>query len=504
VPLEGHGGDDVSLPIRVDRPASERPPRSLRAVVNAASTGVTVVLLATAGAFAAVTTYLHRASRNLEVAVESVNMSEELQGALINYNRASNRYLRAWTASRPEELTELESRFRRLLAGSQGYIDSPGKTAALAEVRENADRYFSGRRQMESSSPPSPEVQSSAAVSLDGAFLALEELAQINLERARALRAQVARWAGVADALSAAMAFVALVSLTASVAGLRRYAWQPLQGLHAAIARFGEGDKASRATEGGPAELHDIATTFNGMADALARQERNRISFLGSVAHDIRNPLMAMRMTLDRLARSRPPFEDQTVRHAVGLVSRQVSRLERLVADFLDTTAIEAGTFDVRVEPHDLREIVEEAVDLVKSTSPDHRFEVELPTTPVVVECDATRMSQVLFNLVVNAVKYSSPGSSVSVSLGREATGVVIGVSDEGIGIDPADFTRIFEPFNRVEDVRGRFPGVGLGLSVVRGIVQAHGGRVDVESVPGKGSTFRVRLPAHEEHRAAA
>jgi signal transduction histidine kinase len=118
-----------------------------------------------------------------------------------------------------------------------------------------------------------------------------------------------------------------------------------------------------------------------------------------------------------------------------------------------------------------------------------------MPTEPVVVVCDPTRVAQVLENLVTNAIKYSPAGGAVDVTLAAGAEEVVVSVADTGLGIEPGMLETIFEPFRRVSPSKNVSPGVGLGLSICRRIVVAHGGRIDVVSKPGQGTTFQVHLP---------
>jgi signal transduction histidine kinase len=139
---------------------------------------------------------------------------------------------------------------------------------------------------------------------------------------------------------------------------------------------------------------------------------------------------------------------------------------------------------------------VEQGVELFQAPSRGDRFDLVLPDHEVQTRCDRVRLEQVLMNLLSNAVKYSPPGSRITVTLECNGDGAVLAVADQGVGIAPEDQRRLFDPFRRTETSRAAFPGVGLGLFVVRRIVQAHGGRIEIDSAPGRGSTFRVRLPA--------
>ena len=142
-----------------------------------------------------------------------------------------------------------------------------------------------------------------------------------------------------------------------------------------------------------------------------------------------------------------------------------------------------------------MRSLVEEVVELHRPSSELHRFEYTVPETPVPWRCDSTRLSQVLTNLVSNAIKYSPKGGVVSLRLEATDHEAVVSVTDEGVGVAPGDIANLFEPFMRSRAASKDIPGVGLGLSVSRRIALAHGGDIEVESRAGVGSTFRLRLP---------
>jgi signal transduction histidine kinase len=177
------------------------------------------------------------------------------------------------------------------------------------------------------------------------------------------------------------------------------------------------------------------------------------------------------------------------------ILERQLGRLTRMVGDLLDASRIEAGELELNVEEVDLRKVAREVVELYAPTSPAHQVELEAPEQPVRVRADPLRLEQVVSNLVSNAIKYAPEGGPVKVVVGVEGDEAVLAVKDRGVGIPPEEIPDLFLPFRRRAMTRNLAPGAGLGLSVVRRILQAHGGRIEVESVQGTGSTFRIRLP---------
>jgi signal transduction histidine kinase len=230
------------------------------------------------------------------------------------------------------------------------------------------------------------------------------------------------------------------------------------------------------------------------MAVSLTRQYESQLSFLAAVAHDLRNPLSALKMSANILATDRTLSPD-TVSNFASIINRQVHALDRMVGDLLDTSRIEAGHLELRITDVDLRNVARDAFDLFKLAAEEHQLAINLPDSPTMVRCDPVRIQQVLNNLISNAIKYSAPQTKIELKLLGDEQRVCVEVSDEGVGISPDELPYIFEPFRRTKTSKDEVPGVGLGLSVAQRIVRAHGGRISVESQVGKGSTFRVDLP---------
>jgi signal transduction histidine kinase len=231
------------------------------------------------------------------------------------------------------------------------------------------------------------------------------------------------------------------------------------------------------------------------MASALAAQRQAQMAFLGAVAHDLRNPLSALQLSVAVLRVGDPASSPALVRQTVERIERQLTRMERMLGDFLDIARIEAGQLELRVEEHDAGMLVAEVAELFQATSRDHHVEVRLPAHPVPIHCDHLRIEQVITNLISNAIKYSPTGSPIEVGLVPRTDEIELRVTDHGVGISAEDRAHLFEPFRRLRVSAQGVPGMGLGLYAVHKIVEAHGGRITVESAPGAGSTFRVWLP---------
>ena len=180
-----------------------------------------------------------------------------------------------------------------------------------------------------------------------------------------------------------------------------------------------------------------------------------------------------------------------------GQLTQLARYLDRLLQDLLDTARIEAGQFELEYSVHDVTVLVKDAVELHKNWPIPHHFRLEIPDQPLLCMCDEARISQVLTNLLSNAMKYSPDRSTITVKAAADEELVIVEVTDQGIGIDSSELKSIFKPFRRTTATRGVYPGTGLGLSASRRIIESHGGRLEVESRLGAGSTFTVFLPIH-------
>jgi len=225
------------------------------------------------------------------------------------------------------------------------------------------------------------------------------------------------------------------------------------------------------------------------------RALRVKDEFVASVSHELRTPLTSIRGYVD-LLRERDDLPDDAS-HFLGVVARNAERLGRLVADLLHSAQVDLGPMQVVRTRGDLAHIVREAVSAAApvATVAGVTVESEVPDE-LVVMMDRDRMRQVVDNLVSNALKYTPHGGRVSVHLRQDGERVELAVHDTGIGIAGPDRDRLFTRFFRARQAAERnIQGVGLGLSIARSIVESHGGRIEVDSQPGEGSVFRVRVP---------
>ncbi len=243
-------------------------------------------------------------------------------------------------------------------------------------------------------------------------------------------------------------------------------------------------------------ELEGAVLVFHDITE-LRRLERIRQDFVANVSHELRTPVSSIKGYAETLL-SGALDDKQNALDFVKIIQHDSDRLARLIEDLLDLARIESGKMKMVFMPLDLCSLVNRTIRIIEpqARAKDIRISAQLPENLPTVIADEARISQVLINLLDNAVKYTPQSGEVKVSVTPLSKAVQIDVSDNGIGIPEDDLPRIFERFYRVDKARSReLGGTGLGLSIVKHIVIAHGGNVSVSSVPGKGSTFSFILP---------
>lgn len=231
--------------------------------------------------------------------------------------------------------------------------------------------------------------------------------------------------------------------------------------------------------------------------ESLRLADQRKDEFLATLGHELRNPLASL-LSAVHLSRLTGPA-DARMRRISEVMERQVTHLARLVDDLLEVSRITRGLIEVRREPLDLVSIVRSALDSARPAleAARHELIVSLPDTQVCVLGDAVRLTQVFANLLTNAAKYTNDGGRIEVALTQDAGRVSVSIRDNGIGIPPVHLTGVFEMFMQVDrSNRNAQGGLGIGLTLVRSLVEMHGGRVEAHSDGvGQGSEFVVTLP---------
>lgn len=271
----------------------------------------------------------------------------------------------------------------------------------------------------------------------------------------------------------------------------------PIQEMQAATTRLAAGDLSQRVPVRTRDELGALAQSLNAMAAELERLDAMRREFVADASHELRTPVANLAVATEALRASLPqPSGDAAA--LLDSIEHEVGRLRGLVETLLDLSAIESTRVRLHIVPADLREVVREVLRSFQPRAARQRIALELvePPHPVVARVDPDRMTQVLNNLLDNALKFTPPEGRVTVRVVEERDRVALTVEDTGPGIPPADLPHIFDRFFKADRSRSGRQGAGLGLAIARALVRAQGGRLAAENCPEAGARFTVILPA--------
>jgi signal transduction histidine kinase len=369
----------------------------------------------------------------------------------------------------------------------EALVTTAGEAALLREARTGLDQY---RRLLDQ-----PTGTSSGhvhpAITLEDVLDRLYQASEAELRRRQTSLETMARRTRVLG-LTALVAAV-LIGLGLGAFAVLRVA-RPLNQLRAATQTVAAREFSQPLEAAGPIEIRDLTQAFNGMAAQLGEIDRLKDEFFTGISHDLRTPLAAIGWSADLLqGGSAGPLTPKQQR-LVETIQSSSQRLLALVGQILELGRLRAGRLQLDLRPTDLRRAIGRALDEVRPLA-EHgqlRLDAAMPVDLPPVSADAERVQQIVVNLLANAVRFTPPGGHVSVSAVRETTEVAVQVADTGVGI-PADLvSKIFDPYEQAHRGRG---GSGVGLTVVRGLVEAHGGRVWAESEEGRGSRFTFTLP---------
>ena len=246
------------------------------------------------------------------------------------------------------------------------------------------------------------------------------------------------------------------------------------------------------------AVIQDI-TARKQLQDKLREEERRKDEFLAILAHELRNPLAPLRTGLELLEHAPAHERAADVRAMMG---RQLTHMVRLIDDLLDMSRISRGKIQLQMERIDAADALGQGLEASRPVvqARGHELSVKLPSEPVFVNADPTRVAQIVANLVNNAAKFTAPGGRIGVVLKRDGADASISVTDTGQGLAPDMLERVFDMFIQAGDGQRADGGLGIGLAIVKGLAALHGGTVSAHSAgQGKGAEFVVRLPASDE-----
>ena len=280
-------------------------------------------------------------------------------------------------------------------------------------------------------------------------------------------------------------AFVFAISLTA-----------PIKAMTSAIRRMGKGDLTARVKVHASGELKELADSYNAMAEKIENFDQSRSQFVQNASHELKTPLATMKLLLENLI-YQPDMPSELRAEFMQDMNHEIDRLSGIITDLLTLTKMDSEETAIKHEKFDFTELCIGAVHALQPAAEKNRLTLTMDVAKdVTLQGDESKLGQVIYNLIDNAIKYTPEGGSVHVTMKTDGRNAVFAVRDTGVGIPEEDAKHIFDRFYRVDKARSRETGgTGLGLSIVRQMVQLHRGEIKVDSVFGKGSTFTVTLP---------
>ena len=313
---------------------------------------------------------------------------------------------------------------------------------------------------------------------------------------------------GPAELLRSMLVIAPVVLLGAAALGwwLAGTSVQPLLGIIDELEAITDGRSLHRrlAVPRSGDEIQRLVVTLNGMLARLEQSFASLRRFTADASHELKTPLMVLRAGVERgLTHPQTPRD---VMQGLDETLDQINQMTEMVDDLLTLARADEGRAPLALEETDLRELVADVSETAGMLGEDGNLTVttEIPDEPVRLAVDRHRIRELLLNLVTNAIKYTPPGGVVGLTLGAAEDHATLMVTDTGIGIAPGDLPHIFDRFWRADPARSRTgdrPGVGLGLAITKWIAEAHGGSITVQSRPGRGSVFTVRLPRNGRER---
>lgn len=435
---------------------------------------------------------LHRTAQELVSVSNSLQVTQELESNILVHSRESLLWYMTGNKDHLEHRENVEAVFKNWIAQSEWFDDSAAGLAQLENVKKSADVYFLRRIEYEGKGALTKSITSDVTVYTDDLLANIRKLTKIEVGLAEG--AQTA-----AGETEREIVFVGVFTILTAIIGLAifnylmwRHIYIPIHRMADSIVSLAGGGKIVPVQT----KVHDLSIIWQALDESARKlQERKstQLRYLAAVAHDLRNPIGAIAASASFLSDSIEQSVDAA--EITKIIDRQVGYLNNMVSDLLDTTRAEDGNLSLKLTTQDLRLAVGEAVGLFRGYSKIHTISYDRPEVPILCKFDTTRISQVLNNLISNAIKYSPLGGKITLTLAREESTASIRISDTGMGISKQDIHSIFEPFRRSTLTQDIIPGVGLGLFTSQKIVGSHGGTIRVESVKGEGSTFIVRIP---------
>jgi signal transduction histidine kinase len=371
------------------------------------------------------------------------------------------------------------------------YITTPSEGRLVAQIKQQMDTL---REQPLPPAPPGPMRDESPRGILLSAVRQFdvqnEADLQNSLQAADNLDKEIGDWA------TALLLGTAILLFAGSLTVISRVV-RPALALTTSAHDFGRGNLLARAPVLHDDELGSLARTFNNMADDIANREQDRLRFVAMVVHDLKNPAFAIEMGASMLRESwgdGQTAKTEDIADLLDAMSDEAKRLRTIIRDLTDDIQVASGRFSINKAKVDLCALVHRLIQSQAQAFADHQIVIQDGEACTVLG-DADRLERVVQNLVSNAVKYSPRDTQVTVRIEKKESVALLTVTDQGQGISPEDQKVLFQPFGRGRSAERLAEGTGMGLYVVKQIIEAHGGQITIQSTPDQGTTFQIQLP---------
>ena len=274
---------------------------------------------------------------------------------------------------------------------------------------------------------------------------------------------------------------------------------RPIAALTRSIQRMGRGDLSVRVPVRGSGELRHLAQTFNTMSEKLDLLDKSRNQFVSNASHELKTPLATMKILLESMI-YQPDMDVELRDEFLTDVNKEIDRLNLIISDLLTLVSMDSKTMRLNRETLNLAQLVKDTAHRLAPVATQRHQQIKLQLADSCeMFADNAKLTQVIYNLMDNALKYTQEGGTIRIRLVRSGRDAILTVADNGPGIPKEDQNHIFDRFYRVDKSRGRNTGgTGLGLSIVHQLVLMHGGSITVDSEEGQGAVFTVELPIHQ------
>jgi signal transduction histidine kinase len=294
------------------------------------------------------------------------------------------------------------------------------------------------------------------------------------------------------DRISIGFIIIVILIMVSGSIMLTKRIFKPTFALIRMARKFGHGDFGVQAQVYRNDELGLLSATFNDMAKNIHDLQQERMNFVASIAHDLKNPIVMIGMSAHRLKKKLDIAEKEAF--WLDNIIEQTDYLENMINDLMDTMQVELGNFTLNFSHIDLGTFVGAIQCKQNEIITTHEIVLE-SASECRVNCDAKRLERAISNLISNAVKYSPKQTSVFLNVSTKDEWGIISIRDEGVGMEKHEIDSIFKPFSRLSRTCDMAKGTGMGMFSVQKIVEGHGGSIEVRSKPGRGTTFEIRLP---------